>query len=160
MIYIVSGSINTGKTSWLLKEFNKYRSADGFACRKVRVNGEHIGYELVHLKTGEVCQFIRKIDYIPRDWNEAFRLGIHYSFNREGLAFAKKIANDALSSNADCFFLDEVGHLELKGQGFADILKSMLMAGIDMVIVVREALVEKIVDTFGIGEYKIIIPEF
>lgn len=159
MIYILTGPINTGKTSWLIDDFKKRSNADGFACRKVRVNGEHIGYELVHLKTGETCQFIRKIAHIPEDWNEAFRLGVHYSFNKEGAAFAQKITDEALNSKIDFFYLDEVAHLELKGQGFADILKRVLAARIDMLLVVREALVEKITKTFGIKEYEVITPK-
>lgn len=159
MIYILTGPINTGKTSWLIDDFKKRSNADGFACRKVRVNGEHIGYELVHLKTGETCQFIRKIAHIPEDWNEAFRLGAHYSFNKEGAAFAQKITDEALNSKIDFFYLDEVAHLELKGQGFADILKRVLAARIDMLLVVREALVEKITKTFGIKEYEVITPK-
>lgn len=159
MIYILTGPINTGKTSWLIDDFKKRSHADGFACRKVRVNGEHIGYELVHLKTGETCQFIRKIAHIPEDWNEAFRLGVHYSFNKEGAAFAQKITDEALNSKIDFFYLDEVAHLELKGQGFADILKRVLAARIDMLLVVREALVEKITKTFGIKEYEVITPK-
>lgn len=159
MIYILTGPINTGKTSWLIDDFKKRKNADGFACRKVRINGVHIGYELVHLRTGETCQFIRKIEYIPEDWNEAFRLGIHYSFNKEGHAFATRITDEALNNHVDFFYLDEVAHLELKGQGFADILKRVLVSKIDMLLVVREALVEKITDAFEIEDYKVITPK-
>lgn len=160
MIYIVSGPINTGKTSWLQKDFSKRSNSDGFACVKARINGEHIGYELVHLKTGETCPFIRKISHIPEGWNEAFRLGMHYSFNQEGRAFAEKILDEALSNKVDCFYLDEVAHLELKGQGFSEILRRVLDARIDLVLVVREALVEKIAVKFGITDYKVITPSF
>ena len=160
MVTIVTGPINTGKTTWLINDFKSKENADGFACRKIRINDEHIGYELVHLATGETCQFIRKITHIPENWNEAFRLGMHYSFNKEGFAFAEKIANEALAKVIKCFYLDEVAHLELKGQGFADILRRILTAKIDLVLVVREALIEKICEAFGIKDYKIVKPEF
>jgi nucleoside-triphosphatase THEP1 len=154
MIKIVTGPINTGKSTWLEKDFKTKDNADGFVCRKVKINNEHIGYELVHLATGESCQFIRKIDYIPDGWNEAFRLGMHYTFNREGLEFANHITDEALSKGVKCFYLDEVAHLELKGQGFAELLRRILEAKIDLVLVVREALVEKICNAFGIKEYE------
>lgn len=160
MIYIISGPINTGKTSWLLQDFKKYPDSDGFACRKVRENGEHIGYELVHLKSGETCQFIRKIEHIPENWNEGFRLGCHYSFNCEGLSFADKIAENALSNGIQRFYLDEVAHLELRGEGFSEILKKLVAAKIDLVLVVREALVEKLTQAYGISAYKVITPVF
>jgi nucleoside-triphosphatase THEP1 len=160
MVKIITGPINTGKTSWLVNDFKSKKHADGFACKKVKVNDEHIGYELVHLATGETCQFIRKINHIPEGWNEAFRLGMHYTFNKEGFNFAEKICDKALKNKVSCFYLDEVAHLELKDQGFAEILKRILDAKIDLVLVVREALVEKICEKFGIKEYEIIKPNF
>ncbi len=163
MIKIITGPINTGKSSWLLKDYNSKKDnsyVDGFACFKIINNSEHIGYELMHLATGEKCQFIRKINHIPNNWNEAFRLGMHYSFNQEGFDFAKRITDEALAKGVKCFYLDEVAHLELKAQGFSDILKRVLAAKIDLVLVVREALVEKICDKFGIKEYECIKPKF
>lgn len=160
MVTIVTGPINTGKTTWLINDFKSKENVDGFACRKVKINNEHIGYELVHLATGETCQFIRKINHIPDGWNEAFRLGMHYTFNQEGFAFANNICNEALARGVKCFYLDEVAHLELKGQGFADILRRILSANVDLVLVVREALIEKICETFGIKDYKVVKPEF
>ncbi len=160
MVTIVTGPINTGKTTWLMRDFSSKKNADGFGCRKVKINNEHIGYELVHLSTGESCQFIRKIDHIPEGWHEAFRLGMHYTFNKEGFSFADKICDEALAKGVKCFYLDEVAHLELKGQGFANILRRILAADIDLILVVREALVEKICQTFGIKDYKLIKPDF
>ena len=160
MIKIITGPINSGKSSWLLNDYKLKTNADGFACVKVRKNNEHIGYELVHLKTGEKCQFIRKIDYIPENWNEVFRLGMHYSFNKEGFNLAQKITDEALKNGVDCFYIDEVAHLEIKGQGFADILKRVLESRIDLVLVVREALVEKICEAFHITSYELIKPNF
>lgn len=161
MIQIITGPINTGKTTWLQADFGKYANADGFACRKVRLNGEHIGYELVHLKTGEICQFIRKIEHIPIGWNEDFRLGANYSFNKEGSKFAAKIVDEALKKNISRFYIDEIGHLELKNQGFAEILKKILVSKIDsLVIVVRESLVDKVCAHFEIKDYKLIKPDF
>lgn len=161
MIKIITGPINTGKTTWLQEDFKKYTDADGFACRKVRLNDEHIGYELLHLKTGELCQFIRKIEHIPADWNEDFRLGIHYSFNKEGGRFAERIVDEALKDNVGRFYIDEIGHLELKNQGFAMLLRRLLSSKIDcLVLVVRESLVEKVCAHFEIKNYKIIKPNF
>ncbi len=160
MVTIITGPINTGKTTWLMKDFDSRKNADGFACKKVKNNDEHIGYELVHLATGETCQFIRKINHIPEGWNEAFRLGMHYTFSKEGFTFAEKICDEALAKGVSSFYLDEVAHLELKGQGFANILRRILSADIDLVLVVREALIEKICKSFGIKEYKIVKPSF
>ena len=160
MVTIITGPINCGKTSWLLKDYRLKNKADGFACAKVRKNDEHIGYELIHLKTGEKCQFIRKINYIPENWNEAFRLGMHYSFNKEGFDLANRITDEALKKGVDCFYIDEVAHLELRGEGFADLIRRILDLRIDLVLVVREALVDKVCEAFQIKDYKLVRPKF
>ena len=36
MVTIVTGPINTGKTTWLMKDYNSKENADGFGCRKVK----------------------------------------------------------------------------------------------------------------------------
>ena len=158
MIKIVTGPINTGKTTWLFEDYKSKENADGFACRKIRANDEHIGYELVQLSTGKTCHFISKVDRIPQNWNEVFRLGKHYSFNKEGLEFAKNIVESSLEKSVKCFYLDELGHLELKGSGFADILKRLLKEKIDLVLVIREGLLEQMCKAFEINDYEIIRP--
>ena len=160
MVKIITGPINSGKSTYLLEDFKTRKNADGFTCLKVRINNEHIGYELKHLVSSKTIQFIRKINHIPEDWNEAFRLGMHYSFNKEGFDFAKKITDEAFAKGVKCFYIDEVAHLELKDQGFSDILKRVLKSKIDLVLVVREALVEKICEKYGITDYECFKPNY
>lgn len=156
MIYLLSGPINSGKTSWILKDFQQFPDADGFACRKVWEAGQHIGYDLQHLQTGFACPFIRTPDHHPTGWEEAAQLNDRFSFSAAGFLFARHITLNAILNNVKRFYLDEAGHLELCGQGFNHIMQALLGAQIDLVLVVRESLVEQMAEAYKISTYTLI----
>ncbi len=151
MIYIVTGPINSGKTAWVLRDFNNHPGADGFACKKVYVEGQHIGYDLFHLPTALSCAFIRNPGCLPPDWEESALLDNRYSFSSAGLLFARHLTQNAILNNVGRFYLDEAGPLELNDKGFNHLLEALLGAQIDLVIVVREALVQPIIEKYQIA---------
>lgn len=64
---------------------------------------------------------------------------LKYSFNQEGILFAIKAIED--NTNSDCLIIDEIGPLELRGEGFAPSLKIVQNLGTkNCLIVVRRAL--------------------
>ncbi|HNW11002.1 MAG TPA: nucleoside-triphosphatase [Candidatus Rifleibacterium sp.] len=158
MIYLLTGPVNSGKTSWVLNDYQNFPEADGFACKKVWVGAEMTGYDLFHLKTGLTCPLIRTFNHIPPGWDETARLNDRFSFSSAGLLFARHITQNAILNNVRRFYLDEAGHLEVQGDGFHHLLEALLGADIDLVIVVRETLVERLVAAYGISEYELIRP--
>ncbi|PKL42236.1 MAG: hypothetical protein CVV41_15795 [Candidatus Riflebacteria bacterium HGW-Riflebacteria-1] len=153
MIYIVCGEINAGKTSWMADDYRQQKAADGFVCKKVFADAQHIGYDLEHLSTGERCRFIRKPGFLPEDWNEVAFLAERYSFCSEGFVFADKIADAAMANGCNRFYIDEIGPLELMQQGFHDLLVRLLRnQQSDLVIAVRSCLVDDVKKLFNLGE--------
>ncbi|MEW6712832.1 MAG: nucleoside-triphosphatase, partial [Candidatus Riflebacteria bacterium] len=134
MISIVCSDINTGKTSWMRQHFTTRQNADGFLCIKVFAESRHIGYNLLHLPTGQECKFIRKLTDLENDWQEICQIGENYSFDARGLAFAEKIAENAIERETGLFYLDEIGPLELQGKGFADLFNKLLQTDIELLI--------------------------
>lgn len=158
---IITGRVNSGKTGSLAEDFKKQNlpigNADGFACVKVRTaDNIHIGYDLVRLTTAEKCEFIRKIQYLPKNWNEAERLNDNYSFCKEGFDFAKRIFAEAQINDVKHFYIDEVAHLESREAGFSQLIKDCLNSGMKLTIVVRESLVEVVIKKYKIDKYRII----
>lgn len=159
MIKIVSGDIDSGKSTWMFRDFSKHPDADGFICRKTFTGKTHCGYDLVHLRSGRRVSFIRKIAFIEADWQEACKIGEKFSFHRQGFSFADDIYNQAVSSCASSFYLDEIGHLELQNLGFADLLRKLLQTRMNLVIAVRETLLEQVIKHFSINTYQVIKPD-
>ncbi len=156
MIYLLTGPVNCGKTSWILCDYQNFPEADGFASKKVWAGTELAGYDLFHLKTGLTCPLIRTLAHLPPSWDEAARLNDRFSFSNAGFLFARHITQNAILNNVRRFYLDEAGHLELQGSGFHHLLEALIGADIDLVIVVRETLIERFVATYGISEYELI----
>lgn len=159
MIYIITGPTDSGKTTRLLRDFEKHPEADGFSCQKVFAGGAHIGYDLHHLPTGLSCPFIRNPQNIPPNWEEAAQLGDRFSFSSAGLLFARHIAQNAILNNVSRFYLDEAGHLELKGQGFSNLITALIGSGTNLILVVRDTLVNQIIDTYKITGCQLLEPD-
>jgi nucleoside-triphosphatase THEP1 len=156
MIKIVTAEINSGKTTWMRETFRKCENADGFVCVKTFRNDFHIGYNLVHLRTGITKPFIRKPEHLEAEWQESFRIRNSYSFHAQGFEFAWQIADQALKNQRTPFFLDEIGPLELNKNGFYDLFKRMLHEKTDMIIAVRKHLLGKVIEAFCIEDFEII----
>lgn len=154
MINIITGDINSGKTSKLIDIFHALGNGDGFYNRKVYSSGHFIGQEIVRLSSGE-----RKLwscrKYTAENWQEVYCYDV-YSFSKEGLNFAEDIIASILRSGTEPIFIDEIGPLELQEKGFHNLFNTCLECGRELYIVIRESCVEAVVNKYNIQDYKII----
>ena len=147
MLNIVTGKINSGKTTYLKKLYETTQKGDGFLCLKFFDEETHIGYDLFHLVSGERVPFIRLKTNLPKDWYEIFEIG-KYSFSKEGFEFAKNIIKNA---KEEPLYIDEIGPLEINQQsGFYELLKTQMNK--ELYITVREDLYVKFLRTFDITQ--------
>jgi nucleoside-triphosphatase THEP1 len=121
MIFILTGAVHSGKTSLLrrltaeLKELGI--GVDGFLSLAALKNREHIGYDFFNLKTETVLPFIRRQG--APNWPT---VGPYY-IQPEILAEAKR---KIISHQArDLLIVDEVGPLEIRGDGLWPALSSV-----------------------------------
>ena len=155
MIRIVTGSIDSGKTTKLLALYRDLGTGDGFILPKVYVEGNYAGQEILQLSTGAKKPFSFKCGFIPAHWNEKDRYDV-YSFSREGFEFACAIFHDALRCRLFPVFLDEIGPLEMEGKGFHPLLSCMIMENIPGIIAVRESLLQAVIQRFHLHNPEVI----
>ena len=140
---IVSGPINSGKTT-RLTEWCKNRK-DVYGILTPKINGKRV---FVDVATG--AQF-----EMEAQENEENVLSIgKYIFSVAGFDQAKEILKHASDKKNAFLIIDEVGPLELKGEGFSVELKALLDSkddSLQVIIVVRESLVEEVVVYYGIA---------
>lgn len=153
MVTFIVGAVNSGKTT-RMAALHMERGGDGFLCPKFMENGIHQGYDLLHLKSGETLPFARLSAALPSDWDETFRFG-PYSFSRKAQDKAARIIGHALQTGTFPVFLDEIGPVELKGQGFAPLFRTLLNSERDTIVSVRDFLLEQIIDFFEIKKNQI-----
>lgn len=125
MIYIVTGGINSGKTTKLQSLYKALETGDGFILPKVFIDGNYVGQQIIRISTEMGIPFSFKKDYIPACWDEEYSFDV-YSFSRKGFEFASETINSILSDNISPVFVDEIGPLELKEMGFFKILSLLL----------------------------------
>ncbi len=155
MVHIVTGTVNSGKTTKLLSLYKELKTGDGFILPKVYIDGTYIGQQVVRLSTGAGKPFSFKEGYIPAYWNEKYRYDI-YSFSREGFDYVFNIADDIIQNNISPVFIDEIGPLELQGKGFSEILSQFLLLNSTIYISIRETLLKSVIERFNIKSYDLI----
>ena len=154
-VYIITGGINSGKTSELLSIYRRTGQGDGFINVKIYKAGLYIGQRIIRLSTGESEVFSLKEGFIPYGWEEEYQHDI-YSFSKRGMDLARKITDDIIRQSIDPVYIDEIGPLVLQMKGLYDIFSEILGKRIMVYVSVRNSCLAHIIKFFNIRYYRII----
>lgn len=141
---IITGSINSGKTGYLLNLVKKNIEDGKNVCGIASKKNDNDGYDAVIIKNNII------LDPIPFIHRKAYSNSIFKNFH-----FDDKIFNEMeeLSKGIyDTFILDEIGQLELKYEkGFYNIIgKLLLKKDINIIFSVKEKLIELFINRYNI----------
>lgn len=157
---IITGEMDAGKTTELIRLYHGLPAgaADGFASIKVfSEQGSFEGYDLKRLATGKTVPFIRvsKPDEAPPQ-QDSFIFD-RFTFLREPIAVAEQAIRDSLIDPLiRTVLLDEIGPVELQGNGFCKILKDMLESDKDLYLCINRKNLDPVVKKLEIGAYRLI----
>lgn len=139
MIYVFSAPIQSGKTTSLLN-WSAARK-DVYGILTPVVNGKRV---FMDLQTKE--QFP-----MEATGDEAVLTIGRFVFSKKGFDKAIQIIRDGINKEG-WLVIDEIGPLELRGEGFCEILKELLAARQEKILlVVREGMAEQVRDLFKIN---------
>jgi nucleoside-triphosphatase THEP1 len=155
MIHIVTGPIDSGKTSRLQAIHQASPQGDGFLSLKVMDGEGVLGYDLLRLSTGQRQPFIRRTAACPPAWDELWRLG-PFSFSRQGRLFAESIIIDLLQRRVEPVFMDEIGPLELQGKGFCPLVRQLVESELTVYMAVRRECLADVIRFFAIAEHRLL----
>jgi len=150
---ILSGERGTGKTTLCLELAGRIEAAEGIVCPALFDDrGNKVGFKCLSVKTGESWQLGQariKADrntgravFADAASNPANATG-SYLFDAAGIKRAVDLIVESIERDDALTLIDEIGPLELRGGGFAPVLP-LLAGASDLLLVVRPALVEKI----------------
>lgn len=146
---LLTGGIAAGKTSTGLRLLSLLRQSSvrvgGFLAPRVLDGDATVGYSLIDLATNTTHPFASLDPGIG-----SVAVG-RFFVSERGLAVAKRAVTSALDS-ADVVFVDEVGRLELDGEGHAAAVRRLLAADVVPILLVRDTLVEDVVRTFALDD--------
>ncbi len=151
MVNIVTGKINSGKTTFCLTNYLDHGEGDGIISLKTMKESSVLHYTALHLKTQKE---VLLIDKFPKE-EVIYQIG-PYSMLTSGYQFVKEQIGSMIDNHVSPIYLDEIGMLELEGLGFSNLLKVLLTLDIDIYITVRSDLVEPVIKYFSIQKYHII----
>jgi nucleoside-triphosphatase THEP1 len=149
-VVIITGEIQQGKTTFTQKIISylliRKVKVIGFLSIGLNENGVRIGFNLVDINSSgqiELCS--------DKKDDKRLKLGRFY-FNYEALAFGNKILNPNNLAGNQLIVIDEIGPLELNGQGWSNSINNITSQyTIPHLWVVRKSLVQKISKKWNIG---------
>ncbi len=71
-----------------------------------------------------------------------------YVISFEGVCFGRKALEKALTEKCDFIVIDEVGPLELQGNGLAEAVEACISSASNLAIVVRSSLIDTFLEHF------------
>ncbi|MCK5076045.1 MAG: hypothetical protein KAR38_06695 [Calditrichia bacterium] len=144
-IFILTGKINSGKTSvlskWVIDWHQKQLKIEGVLSETVIKGGNKIGYNAVDINSGEIYPLVNiKSFFQETDW----QLGKYY-FNTKN--YLKLIDKFKYGLKADLYAIDEIGPLEIyEHKGYFELLKIFIQEKTaSLLIVVRKECVNDVV---------------
>lgn len=153
MINIITGSVNSGKSTKLVDIYKNLGKGDGFFNRKIYSGNLYVGQEIVRMSNGESMIWSLREEVLDY-WEEQYCYA-DFSFSKDALKFAEEIVNSSIKSN-DIIFVDEIGPLELQNKGFHNLFKCCLNSNKELYVVVREGCLEAVLRKYKIEDYEIV----
>jgi nucleoside-triphosphatase THEP1 len=149
-IYIFTGEIKSGKTTRLEKWIEKNPDADGILAPEI--GGKR---HLQRIKTNEK----KLLEYTGSGSETELTEICNFRFINSVFEWGQNELYSALKIKPEWLIIDEIGPLELKGKALepmvSKILSESIPLNINIVLVVRKTLVEKV-----IGHYKPLTKNF
>ena len=94
---ILSGGVDSGKTSWCFSFVKRNRDYDGVLLKKVYQAGGRIGYDAYRISTGSRVPFSRLKGSEPRHWRPTESVG-PFTVSEQGKHTANRWLVEALAS--------------------------------------------------------------
>lgn len=144
-VYIVTGKIESGKTTFIRDLVKKLQSekisVSGVYSTRILENGITTGYNVVTISTGQTEKFLSITGESDQE-----RIGKFYIFQK-GLETGKA---EILQYKSQLIVIDETGKLELEGKGWADSLNQLInIPNFNLLLSVREEVVNEVTMKFG-----------
>ncbi|MBP7238554.1 MAG: hypothetical protein KBA07_10990 [Petrotogaceae bacterium] len=155
MVFIVTGEINSGKSTLMENLYNFNKEGGGIITKKKFCYGTFLGYDLYRLDNQTKVEFALYPQFIDDKWEEVYRFG-PFSFSKKGLIFFDNCIQELINREIQPVFIDEAGPAELEGKLFFMGIKKVLHSGLTLYITVRSSCLEKMISVLAIKDFQIL----
>jgi len=145
IIQIVTGKIQSGKTTRLFKYANSLKSVDGILAPIVNDKRR-----LYHISSKTVKDF--EVDQLNKNTISVGK----YFFLKNSFIWANEKLLESFSNSPDYLIIDEIGKIELKGEGLhiaaKKIIEERKKSKTTILLVIRDYLLKEALDYYNIAE--------
>jgi iron complex transport system ATP-binding protein len=150
-IFLVTGGVQSGKTTFVSSLVERLRrdrlKVAGFLSQGIMKDGQRSGFTLVDLISGKQ---IPLASLNPQNGWTPFR---RFFFNPEAWEEAESMIRDGLLEKPDLIVIDEVGPMELQGEGWSKILENLAAKRpVLQLWVVRKQCLQEVTDLWKIPQ--------
>ena len=141
-VVIIAGEIHQGKTTFAQKIVADLLEQNiriaGFLSIGINENGIRTGFNLTDIGSS------RQIELCSDKKNEKRLKFGRYYFNSDAISLGNEILSSNNLSDKQLIVIDEVGHLELNGQGWSNAIENIIRSNtVPQLWIVRKSLVQK-----------------
>ena len=149
-IIIISGAQREGKTTFLKTVIDGLKDYpiqfDGIIAEGIDIDGKRTGFDIKLLKTNTVFSLASST--------------AHPNFIKYGRFYFDPAVFDTINgilknAQADYVIIDEIGPLEIQGQGWSESIDELLTKNTPMIWVVRKSLLEKVMEHWQITKAQV-----
>lgn len=162
MVTIITGKMNSGKTTRIKNIFEHTEEGDGFISRKIMIGTDVYGFNAIRLSDGFEFPFMIHERYYYDESIFSDDTGFAYIYEigpykvlKYAIEFIDGTYLKLIEKMISPLYFDEVGLLEVKGLGYAKHILSALNNKLDIIITAREDLILDIIEFFDITKYEI-----
>jgi nucleoside-triphosphatase THEP1 len=144
---LITGEVHQGKSSFMNELADKLKQKEfkiaGFLAPALFANGERIGYSLLSLSDGTQITVASKL--FQPGWQKTRR----FWFNPQAFESGKNWVENALANEIDLIIIDEIGPLEIAGEGWDSLLrKTTDNCNCLQIWVVRKQLLDQVIERY------------
>ena len=153
-VYLVSGALGGGKSTFAQIVANTMIANEcrvgGFLSVRLMEAEVTVGYDLQDLATNERVKFLCLVTEEVTD-----KIG-RFEICREGIEKGNEILCQTLILKPNLVVIDEVGRLELRGDGWFQSIQNLLEASANLLLItVRDGLELEVIDKLQLKDYRI-----
>lgn len=155
MITIVTGRINCGKTTQIINLYQSHQKGDGFVSIKCMKEGHVDCYHARKLSSGEERVLMVHEESESFHTPSITKIGPYHVVDST-ITWIEDEISHMIEKKISPLYLDEIGALELKKQGFHRVLENMLHAQLDLVLVIRNQWVDDVINAYDMKDIHVI----
>ena len=154
-VLIITGESGSGKTTALANLIEQCQQQGlplrGMLCPGEMKDGKRFSSDLLDIATNERCLFGHRTGVLDK------QTGTRFTFTEEGIALGKLAFDHNKLNQGGVCIVDEIGPMELKGQGFGEHISPLLsIANSRHIWVVRPSLIESVSRHWSLNNPQII----